>query len=207
MKRILFIPLVCLLVLTSALVSCEEVQEAGVYDNWQVRNEHFIDSISSLLRPNGYVSNMEDVDAVPVGEIFAIQTIASTDVGLQYVYCKKLVANPSGERPLYTNHVSVFYYGTLITGASFDGNFTGYSATDEIDLTQPLREPTPFDQASSYLVSGTVSGWIAALQMMRTGERWMIYIPYRSAYGTSDSGDIPAYSALTFDIILNEIEY
>ena len=42
---------------------------------------------------------------------------------------------------------------------------------------------------------------------MKTGERWMLYIPYQSGYGTggNSSGNIPGYSALTFDLDLVEV--
>lgn len=40
---------------------------------------------------------------------------------------------------------------------------------------------------------------------MRAGERWMLYIPWQSAYGSSGNGNIKGYSALTFDVCLNEV--
>ncbi len=190
--------------LSFVFVACEEVEEAGTYDNWQARNEAYIDSIASLVG-NRYIATEEAVMQVPVGEMFAIRTEASNTAGEQYVYCKKIVDNPTGRRPLYTESVSVYYYGTLITGASFDGNFEGYSAIDQQELDSTEKCPTEFDSPATFSVSGVVAGWIAALQLMHTGERWIIYIPYQSGYGTSDSGSIPGYSALTFDIQLEEV--
>ena len=125
--------------------------------------------------------------------------------GDQYVYCKKITANPDGRRPLYTESVSAYYYGTLITGDRFDGNFTGYSALDQGTLNATDKAPTEFDAPSEFSVSGVIAGWTAALQLMKTGERWMLYIPYQSGYGTSGSGSILGYSALTFDLDLVEV--
>lgn len=186
------------------LASCEEVQEASKYDNWQSRNEAFIDSIA---RETGglIIDSEEKAAAVEVGRLFAIATTAGTMSGDQYVYCKKITANPDGRRPLYTESVSAYYYGTLITGDRFDGNFTGYSALDQGTLNTTDKAPTEFDAPSEFSVSGVISGWTAALQLMKTGERWMVYLPYQSAYGTSGSGSIPGYSALAFDIILDDI--
>lgn len=186
------------------LASCEEVQEASKYDNWQSRNEAFIDSIA---RETGglIIDSEEKAAAVEVGRLFAIATTAGTMSGDQYVYCKKITANPDGRRPLYTESVSAYYYGTLITGDRFDGNFTGYSALDQGTLNATDKAPTEFDAPSEFSVSGVISGWTAALQLMKTGERWMVYLPYQSAYGTSGSGSIPGYSALAFDIILDDI--
>lgn len=196
----------CFLLPLAALLfaSCEEVQEASKYDNWQVRNEAFIDSIA---RETGglIIDSEEKAAAVEVGRLFAIATTAGTMSGDQYVYCKKITANPDGRRPLYTESVSAYYYGTLITGDRFDGNFTGYSALDQGTLNATDKAPTEFDAPSEFSVSGVISGWTAALQLMKTGERWMLYIPYQSGYGTSGSGSILGYSALTFDLDLVEV--
>ncbi len=211
-KSLLFLPF--LLLLVGAFISCEEVEEAGKYDNWRERNEAFADSIKRLTGEN-YVATAEQADAMELGKLYAIQTTASTTEGAQYIYCKKLVKNETGERPLYTGYhstVSAFYYGTLITGDEFWGNFDGYSVFEQ-HFTE-LKEPTEFDSPNSYLVYGNQSpslpaGWTAVLQLMRVGERWMVYIPYQSGYGSSDyslSLTIPAYSALTYDLILRGIE-
>lgn len=196
----------CFLLPLAALLfaSCEEVQEASKYDNWQARNEAFIDSIA---RETGglIIDSEEKAAAVEVGRLFAIATTAGTMSGDQYVYCKKITANPDGRRPLYTESVSAYYYGTLITGDRFDGNFTGYSALDQGTLNATDKAPTEFDAPSEFSVSGVISGWTAALQLMKTGERWMLYIPYQSGYGTSGSGSIRGYSALAFDLILDDI--
>lgn len=199
-KTICFVlPLAALL-----FVSCEEVQEASKYDNWQARNEAYIDSIAGETG-KVFVATLEDADRMEPGRLFAIATTSGTTAGEQYVYCKKITANPGGRRPLYTETVSAYYYGTLITGDKFDGNFTGYSAVDRQELNAEDKKPTEFDAPTEFTVSGVITGWTAALQLMRTGERWMLYIPYQSAYGTSGSKSIRGYSALAFDLILDDI--
>ena len=83
-------------------------------------------------------------------------------------------------------------------------------ALDRI-ITAPLKEPTPFDATASFAVSSVVAGWTAALQFMRVGERWMLYIPWESGYGASDytptgsTKTIPGSFVLTFDLILESI--
>lgn len=197
---------ICFVLPLAALLfaSCEEVQEPSKYDNWQARNEAYIDSIAGETG-KVFVATLEDADRMEPGSLFAIATTSGTTAGEQYVYCKKITANPEGRRPLYTETVSAYYYGTLITGDKFDGNFTGYSAVDRQELNAEDKKPTVFDASAEFAVSGVITGWTAALQLMRTGERWMLYIPYQSAYGTSGSGSIPGYSALAFDIILDDI--
>ena len=73
--------------LAFAFTACEEVEEVGAYDNWQARNEAYIDSIASQIS-NRYIATEEAVMQVPVGEMFAIRTEASSSEGEQYVYCK-----------------------------------------------------------------------------------------------------------------------
>lgn len=87
-KGLLFLPF--LLLLVGAFISCEEVEEAGKYDNWRERNEAFADSIKRLTGEN-YVATAEQADAMELGKLYAIQMTASTTEGAQYVYCKKLV--------------------------------------------------------------------------------------------------------------------
>lgn len=208
-KSLLFLPF--LLFLAGAFVSCEEVEEAGKYDNWRERNEAFADSIKRLAG-NNYVVTAEQADAMEPGKLYAIQTTAGTTAGAQYVYCKKLVKNETGERPLYAGYhskVNAYYYGTFVNGEKFDGCFEGYGALDRDIPIPPVKEPTAFDSYVDFDMSGLLTGWIAALQLMRMGERWMLYIPYQSGYGTTDQTDqsgsvsIPAYSTLTFDVQLD----
>ena len=191
-----------LVIASSLFTACDEVEEPTAYDNWQVRNEAFIDSIKALTG-NSYVATIEQADQMPIGQLFSILVpSASNSAQAEYIYCKKLISAPDGRRPLYTEEVSTFYYGTLITGDKFDGNFTGCSATYQKSLNPVEREPQATDSPTSFGVSQVISGWTAALQLMRTGERWILYIPHTCAYGTSGSGSIRGYSALTFDVQL-----
>ena len=207
MKKIILLFLPFLLFLVSALVSCEEVEETTKYDNWKERNEAYIDSIKTASNEK-FVATTEQVKTVPVGNMFIIQNwLNSSDQNPQYIYCRKLVANPEGQIPIQTEAVNVYYYGTLITGERFDGGFDGYGALDQIIPNPPGREPSPFSWNANFSISdtGLRTGWKICLQYMAVGERWMVYIPSASAYGDSGSGAIPGYSALVFDIILNNI--
>ena len=205
-KRILlFLP--CLVLLVGLFASCSESTEVGVYHDWQARNEAFIDSIKGL-NPT-LVETADAAAAMPEGELFSIlvPTNSNTTDKAQYIYCKKITANAAGQRPLYQpQSVNVFYYGTLITGTKFDGNFKGYSALDQTFSGD--KNPTEFDSTTTYLASTTSkgAGWLWGIQYMRTGERWMLYIPWKSGYGSTDNGSLPGYSTLTFDVKLVSIE-
>lgn len=199
------------LLMANLFASCDEVEEASLYDNWQPRNEAFIDSIhalaSSRLVPQiaDETESGEKVSDIATNLMFALETSASTNEAKQYVYCKKIVCNNEGDRPLYTDKVSAFYYGTNILGERFDGNFTGYGATDTKVLDASDKKPTKFDSPSEFAVREVIAGWTTALQYMHPGERWILYIPYQSAYGESDYNGIMGYSALTFDVVLEEV--
>ena len=212
MKKSFFCLLPFLLLAIGALVSCEEVEEASEYDNWRERNEAFIDSIR---RETGeiYVATEEDVQRVPEGQLFAIRDwMTSTNENAYYIYCKKIKAlddYTTARRPLSTETVSAYYYGTLINGLNFDGNFSGYGATDQgfLDKNDAEKAPTEFDSPAEFAVNGTVTGWTMVLQYMYVGERWIVYIPWQCGYGSSgsSSGSIPGYSALAFDMQLEGV--
>lgn len=221
MKRpfLLFLPF--LLFVAGAFVACEEVEEAGKYDNWVPRNEAFIDSIKGETG-NNIVTSLAEAEKMEIGKLYAIVvetggTSINGNLMPQYVYCKKLWKKDSGAYPVFTDKVSVFYYGTFITGDEFDGNFDGFGATDReipLPLSEPLSEespesrwPTVFNSPSEFTVSGLIPGWTWALQYMRVGERWMLYIPWQSGYGSSGntSGTIPGYTSLIFDVYLEGI--
>ena len=213
MKKSFFCLLPFLLLAIGALVSCEEVEEASEYDNWRERNEAFIDSIR---RETGeiYVATEEDVQRVPEGQLFAIRDWqVSTNENAYYIYCKKIKAlddYTTARRPLSTETVSAYYYGTLINGLNFDGNFSGYGATDQgfLDKNDAEKAPTDFDSPAEFDVNGNIiSGWSIVLQYMYVGERWIVYIPWQCGYGSSgsSSGSIPGYSALAFDMQLEGV--
>ncbi len=191
------------------LVSCDEVTEATKYDNWQERNEAFIDSIKAKTG-DSYVATPDAADAMELDKLYAIQIpTGGTTAGSQYVYCRKLVKNAQGERPLYTGYhstVKAHYYGTLINGDRFDGTFEGYGAPDARIPLDALKEPTSFESPATFAVSGVIAGWTWPLQYMRRGERWMLYIPWQSGYGASGNSSILGYSALTFDLMLTGVE-
>ena len=134
----------------------------------------------------------------------------NTTAGLQYTYCKKLVDNPDGTRLLSTDNVEMYYHGTLINGEEFDGNFDGYGATDQqipLDPAQ-MKWPTAFDEPTVMNVSNNMLNGVEwVLQHARTGERWIIYVPYYDGvgYGESDYNSIRGCSVLTFDYIIGDI--
>ena len=194
-------------VVLAAVIACQEVNEVTEYDNWQERNEAFADSLSALAAGRVVVTAAE-ADAMEVGKFYAIETSASTNLLSQYIYVKKLTSNSIGDRPYYTDRAKAYYYGTLINGHKFDGNFVGYSAVEKGSLDGTTKLPTEFDTPLQVAINGSlIVGWKTALQYMREGERWMVFVPYQSAYGKSGNDNIIGYSLLCFDMILDEVTH
>ncbi len=103
--------------------------------------------------------------------------------GLQY----KIVKKGKGAIPVDGQQVTTHYKGTLIDGKVFDSSY---------DRGQP----------ATFGVNQVIPGWTEALKLMPVGSKWELYIPYNLAYGERAVGaNIPAYSALVFEIELLEI--
>jgi len=171
------------LTIVGILTSCSESKETSKYDNWQEKNETFIDSLATVVE-NGTDSSLKKL--VPI----------SSD-NRYFVYYKVKESGPTTDNegkaiqsPFYTSKVSVFYRGTLINNEFFDGNFSGTNPNTDFEI------PMTFD------VYKLVNGWTEVLQHMVPGDRWTIYIPYQLGYGKSGSNKIPGYSTLIFDIKL-----
>ena len=103
--------------------------------------------------------------------------------GLQY----EVLSEGSGPRPTRADQVTTHYHGTLIDGTVFDSSYE-------------RGEPATFP------VSGVISGWTQALQLMPIGSKWRLYIPSELAYGAQGAGeDIGPNAALIFDVELLKI--
>lgn len=110
--------------------------------------------------------------------------VTTTDSGLQY---KSLVAG-NGEKPKASDTVKVHYRGTLIDGTVFDSSY---------DRGEPAVFP----------VTGVISGWVEALQLMNVGDKLELTIPSNLAYGANGSGPVIGPDAvLVFEVELLGIE-
>lgn len=104
--------------------------------------------------------------------------------GLQY----KVIKAGTGKMPKATDTVTTHYRGTLIDGTEFDSSYS-------------RGEPTSFP------VNGVISGWTEALQLMKEGAKWQLFIPADLAYGDrSVGGKIKPNSTLLFDIELISVD-
>ena len=94
--------------------------------------------------------------------------------------------------PLYSSTVDVKYKLTLYDGTAADSSYTSTS---------------PADSVTRLSLTGVVSGWPIALTKMHIGDSCRIVIPWSQGYGSSDYGDIKAYSTLILDLKLVGVPY
>lgn len=189
-------------------VSCaEDTAVEDPYANWQVRNEHYIDSIADVARANlgeeagkwaiyrNYKIANDDMTPGLGGTVVTnpYETPASVN---DSVYMKILKVG-DGNSPLFTDTVSVYYRGKLINGTVFDQNYTG-------DLDEKIHVPTHFALQANQ-TDGLIVGWITALQYMKEGDQVELYIPSALGYGTQSQSSIPANSVLIFDLKLEKV--
>ena len=57
------------------------------------------------------------------------------------------------------------------------------------------------------LVLAVIGGWTEAMQLMKEGDKWELYIPSDLGYGTAGTpgGPIPGNAALHFEMKLEKI--
>jgi FKBP-type peptidyl-prolyl cis-trans isomerase FklB len=110
-----------------------------------------------------------------------VQVTAS---GLQY----KVLQQGKGVSPTINDVVSCNYRGTLIDGTEFDSSY---------------GQGKPVD----FPVGGVIPGWTEALQKMRVGDKWQLFVPAELAYGMQPPGPpIEPNSMLIFEVELAGIK-
>ncbi|MCU0961089.1 MAG: FKBP-type peptidyl-prolyl cis-trans isomerase [Pirellulaceae bacterium] len=103
--------------------------------------------------------------------------------GLQY----KVLKQGSGPSPTATDVVRTHYHGTFINGKVFDSS---------VERGEPAEFP----------VNRVIPGWTEALQLMKVGDKWQLFIPAKLAYGKRGSpGGIAPDTTLVFEVELLDI--
>ena len=110
--------------------------------------------------------------------------IKTTPSGLQY----KVLKEGNGPTPKETDTVVTDYKGTLLNGTEFDSSYK---------RGQPAEFP----------VNRVIKGWTEALQMMKVGSKYQLFIPANLAYGERGAGqDIGPNETLIFEVELRDIK-
>ena len=111
------------------------------------------------------------------------QGVITTASGLQY----KVLAAGSGESPKANDEATVNYRGTLLDGTEFDSSYKR-------------------GQPATFQVSRVIPGWTEALQLMKPGAKYQLFIPPQLAYDLRSPPSIPAGSLLIFDVELVSVK-
>jgi FKBP-type peptidyl-prolyl cis-trans isomerase FklB len=137
----------------------------------------------------GEKQRMKSEANIAIGKKFLDENKSKSGVktlpdGLQYMVMKE----GSGPMPQATDTVVVDYHGTLIDGTIFDS-------------TRDRGQP------ATYPVNGFIKGFSEALQMMKVGSKWKLFIPSELAYGDRSAGPkVPPNSTLVFELELLSIK-
>lgn len=103
--------------------------------------------------------------------------------GLQY----RIIKEGKGTSPKATDMVTTHYRGKLINGTEFDSSYT-------------RGEPAKF------AVNGVIPGWTEALQLMKPGAKWELFVPAKLAYAENGVGQIIGpNSTLLFEVELLKV--
>ena len=109
--------------------------------------------------------------------------VKTTASGLQY----QVIKEGTGTKPSATSMVKVHYTGTLIDGTKFDSS---------VDRGTPAE----------FALNGVIPGWTEALQLMKAGSKYKLFIPSALAYGDNGTpGVIGPNATLIFDVELLEV--
>ena len=109
--------------------------------------------------------------------------VITTPSGLQYT----ILREGTGPQPQLSDSVSVHYIGTFIDGSEFNNSYkTGNPAI--------------------FTVNQVIPGWTEALQMMKVGGKWRIWLPAELGYGEAGAGTlIGPHAVLVFEVELLSI--
>ena len=110
--------------------------------------------------------------------------VKTTPSGLQYEVLKE----GTGRSPKAADQVEVHYTGTLLNGTKFDSS---------VDRGVP----------ATFGVTQVIPGWVEALQLMKEGDKWRLFIPSNLAYGPNGTpgGPIGPNETLLFDVELLKV--
>ncbi len=106
--------------------------------------------------------------------------VLALDKGIFYKVIKS--GNANGRTPNRNSVVTAHYIGKTINGKVFDSSRGGV--------------------APAFRLRDLIPGWIIALQQMKVGDKWELYIPAEQAYGRFNQPGIPGGSTLIFEIEL-----
>jgi FKBP-type peptidyl-prolyl cis-trans isomerase FklB len=127
--------------------------------------------------------NLKEGEAFLAKNAAEDKDVKTTPSGLQY----KVITEGTGASPKATDTVTVQYRGMLLDGTEFDSSYKR-------------------GQPATFPCSGVIPGWVEALQLMKTGGKYRLFIPSKLAYAERGAGQaIAPNSTLIFEVELVSI--
>jgi len=114
----------------------------------------------------------------------AAKGVVTTPSGLEYFVVKSGPA--TGARPTAADTATFDYEVKLLNGTTIDSSYERH---------EPLTGQ----------VGAFVPGFTEALELMRPGDEWIVWVPPQLGYGARDSGPIPGNSVLRFRLALHSV--
>lgn len=129
-------------------------------------------------------------------------TATETATGLRY----KVLQKGTGKKPIEGATVYINYAGFLEDGNLFDSSYESVNREcgkfDENRAKQNGYQPFPFPYGKK---DGLIPGFIEALSLMNFGDKMLVYIPSKLAYGEKGAGNvIPPNANIIFEIEMSE---
>lgn len=155
------------------------------YDEAKAEIQKFFGEMEA--RQKEAAAKMAEVNS-KAGEAFLAENgqrveVRTTPSGLQY----EVLTEGDGPQPSADDQVEVHYTGKFIDGTVFDSS---------VDRGQP----------ATFGVTQVIPGWVEALQLMKAGSKWRLFIPSALAYGPNGvPGTIGPNQTLIFDVELIKV--
>lgn len=146
-------------------------------------DEEYAPLDGQAFRTDGMQEHLSDARAAR-GRLFMVENklkpgVVTRPSGLQYI----VLEEGDGETPTLEDSVVTHYHVSTVDGR-------------EIDNSEDYGGPQEFR------VDKVIAGWREALQEMKVGARWKLFVPAELAYGERGLAQIPGGETLVYDLEL-----
>lgn len=195
---------------TSCTENDDTVEE---YANWQSKNETYWDNLYTTTQQK--IKGGDTSWKIILNYTFQNQKqttgSALTYRPENYIIAHVEQAGTGTTSPLYSDSVSMHYMGRLIPSTTYTSGliFDKSWSSDKFNAatSRPVHSYIGLTYDAEGKPTSLVEGFTTALMSMHRGDHWTIYIPYQLGYGEKNSGVVPAYSTLIFDLRLNDFSH
>ena len=199
---------------TGLFTSCTENDDTvEEYANWQSKNETYWDNLYTNTQQK--IKGGDTSWKIILNYTFQNQKqttgFALTYRPENYIIAHVEQAGTGTTSPLYSDSVSMHYMGRLIPSTTYTSGLIFDKSWSSNQFNAATSRPVHSYIGLTYDAEGKptslVDGFTTALMSMHRGDHWTVYIPYQLGYGEKNSGVVPAYSTLIFDLRLNDFSH